>query len=181
MTVLDETVADALLVHLRQLLQAEISRQPAPAAALPDVAVGGLFVTIYDEDGEVRGSRGTTAPHAGLPALLADCARMAAFDDPRFPPLDAEALRRGRLAVTVLAPPSRIAGPDGIEPGITALRVTSGLFSGTTLPEVGWGRGWDAAVYLAFACRKAGVHAHAWQEPATEVLAYRTVRAAESW
>ncbi len=181
MNAIDETLAETLLAAARATLQADLDGAPAPQPSLPDVAVGGLFVTLYDEDGEVRGSRGTTDPQLPLAGLLRECVRLAALDDPRFPPLDAAALSRCKLAVTVLGPPARIASPEAIEPGVTAVRVTNGLFSGTTLPEVAWGRGWDAAVYLAFACRKAALHAFAWEEPATEVLAYRTWRAAEPW
>ena len=181
MNAIDETLAHAVLAHVRQLIEAEVASRAAPASRLPDVRLGGLFVTIYDADGEVRGSRGTTAPAGTLAELAASCAHMAAFDDPRFPPVDAPTLAGCRIAVTLLDRPERIAGPEAIEPGVTALRIGDGLFSGTTLPEVAWGMGWDAATYLAFACRKAGLHALAWQDPATEVLAYRTARAADGW
>ncbi len=180
MDAINDTLAEALLVFTRALLHATVEGGAAPATSLPETAVGGLFVTLYDEAGEVRGSRGTTAPPSmPLAELAAEVAKGAAFDDPRFPPIEAAELQRCRIAVSVLGPPERIRSPEPIGPGVTALKVTGGLFSGTTLPEVGWGRGWDAATYLAFACRKAGLHALAWEREETEVLAYRSSRAAE--
>jgi len=177
---IDETLADALLAFARALLEAELRGAPAPVAVLPEgAAPGGFFVTLYDEAGELRGSLGTTEPDAPLAELAPRIVRTAAFEDPRFPPLDVHELGRCRLAVTVLGPPRRITSPDEVIPGVTALRVTGDLFAGTTLPEVAWGRGWDAATYLAYACRKAGLHALAWQDPATEVLAFPSHRAAE--
>ena len=170
---MNETLADALLVYARALLSAELRGAPAPTANLPPgAASGGFFVTLYDEEGELRGSLGTTAPDAPLSELAPRLIRAAAFADPRFPPLEAAELDRCRLAVTLLGPPMRIASPDEVVPGVSALRVKAGIFGGTTLPEVAWGRGWDAATYLAYACRKAGVHALAWRDPATEVLAF---------
>lgn len=173
-----EAIAAGLLGWARQALEAELRGKPAPAPP-HDGSVGGLFFTLYDETGEVRGSRGTSAPEVSLAGLAPAMLRAAAFEDPRFPPLAAEELPRCRLAVTVLGAPVRIRGPEGIEPGVTALRVRAGLFSGTTLPEAAWGRGWDAATFLAVACRKAGLHALAWRREETEVLAFPSWRAAE--
>lgn len=176
-----EQLAATLLPHVRPLLASELGLGSAPGAALPAEAIGGLFVTLYDEGGELRGSMGTTDPKLRLPELLPQVARRAAFEDPRFPPLAAEELASCRIAVTVLGGGRRIRGPEEIEPGVTALRVKQGIFSGTTIPEVAFGRGWDAATYLAYACKKAALPPLAWREASTEVMAWPSARAVEPW
>lgn len=174
-----QTIADALLAPARAYLEALVEGRPA-APALPEAEVGGLFVTLYDEDGEMRGSAGTSAADRPLPALLTEAVRIAASDDPRFPPVSRDEAARIRIAVTVLGAGRRITGPDEVEPGVTALHLRRGVRSGTMLPEVTMGRGWDAPVLLAYASTKAGLFADAWKDPTTEVTAFPSARAVET-
>lgn len=177
--------AEALLSASRPWLESLLSGGGNPPGGAPVVPsshpeVAGLFFTIYDAAGELRGSGGTSQADRPLPALLAEAIRQAALDDPRFPPLEAGDLPGCSLALTLLAEGKRISGPDQVEPGITTLFVRRGVLSGITTPEVAYGRGWDGPVFLAYACRKAGLHALSWKKQDTEVVAFPSVRASEA-
>lgn len=177
--------AEALLLASRPWLSALLGGEPQagehPTLPASHPEITGLFFTVYDQAGELRGSGGTSRADRPLGPLLAEAIRQAAVDDPRFPPLEAADLPGCRLALTLLGPGERIHGPDGVIPGITTLFVRRGVLSGVTTPEVAFGRGWDGRTFLAYACRKAGLHALSWKKPDTEVTAFASVRAAEPW
>jgi len=137
----------------------------------------GLFVTLRDERGDVRGSVGTTEPDRPLAELLPSLVREAAQDDPRHPPVSDEEAGTLALELWVLPEPARtVEDPAQIDPTRDALRVRKGIHSGTLLPDVAAAGGWSATTALAYACRKAGLSAHAWREPDTEVRALLAIR-----
>lgn len=176
--------AEALLASARPWMEALVrdgAAEAPPAIPSHPAEVGGLFFTIYDKAGEMRGSGGTSQADRPLAELLAEAIRQAALDDPRFPPLEPADLPGCRLALTLLGTGKRIAGPADVVPGITTLFVRRGVLSGITTPEVAFGMGWDGPVFLNYACRKAGLHALSWKKPDTEVTAFPSVRAVEPW
>lgn len=177
----NETAA-LLLRHARRILEDLVAgRDPAPVPAEGGLAArAGLCVGIRDAAGELRGWMGTTAADEPLWTLLPALVRTAAFDDPRFPPLSAAELEGATLSVTIVLEGRRITGPGELEIGVDAVAVQQGIFTGLTVPEVAWGRGWDAPTYLAFACRKAGLPALAWQRADTVIRAFPTVSALEN-
>ncbi len=164
------------LETLRELATGQAS--PLAAATAPSgLAPMGLFVSLRDPDGEVRGAVGTTQP-ASPASLLAELVRGAAFEDPRHPPVEADELEGLELELWLLPdPPRRVHRPDDFDPSLDTLRVRRGIFAGTLLPDVALARGWDAATCLAYACRKAGLPATTWRDPETVVEAFRSVRA----
>jgi uncharacterized protein (TIGR00296 family) len=176
-----EVRAAAVLRAARQLFDATIANEEAALPALPPLPdVEGLFVTLYDRAGEVRGSIGSSGPIDDVAAALVDAVRRIVRDDPRFPPLGEDEVEGALLAITLLRAGQVVQSADEIELGTTALFVRRGLYSGLTLPEVAAGRDWDRRDFWAFSCRRAGLlHALDWQDGATEVIAYPTVRAAE--
>ena len=84
-----------LLRLARASLEAHFRGEPAPRLASDRAeAFGetrGLFVTLH-KDGDLRGCIGTLAPHGDLTRVVAEYARRAAFEDPRFPALEAAEL-----------------------------------------------------------------------------------------
>lgn len=85
----------------REAILAEFERRE-PAAAAPRGRRAPVFVTLRI-DGELRGCMGTlVAQHDDVVDETADRARVAAFDDPRFPPLEPAELGRCTIEVTIL-------------------------------------------------------------------------------
>ncbi|HWV36981.1 MAG TPA: AMMECR1 domain-containing protein [Vulgatibacter sp.] len=152
------------------LARARAALRDLPAA--PEEPAG-LFVALRDEAGEVRGSVGTTEPGAPIAELLPAIVREAAMDDPRHPPVGDEEAGALSLELWILrGPPRTVRSPSDLEPARDALRVRKGVHAGILLPDVATAGGWSAATTLAYACRKAGLPAHAWREPDTVVEAF---------
>jgi len=161
----------------------ERARAAVQAAAIPGSGgpilerTMGLFVTLRDASGGVRGSVGTTEGHGPLAALLERLVREAAQDDPRHPPIAAEDADALELELWLLPdPPRPVRDPADFDPLHDALRVRKGIYAGALLPDVATANGWNAATSLAYACRKAGLSAHAWREPDIEIQAFRAIR-----
>ena len=102
----------------------------------------GVFVTLTI-DGELRGCIGFTEPMFPLWEAVANAARAAAFEDPRFPPLTEEEWKsKGFNAeVSVLTEPEELKGkpesyPKQIEIGKHGLIVEKGHSKGLLLPQV---------------------------------------------
>jgi AmmeMemoRadiSam system protein A len=127
---------------------------PTPA----DGALSGsaaVFVTLRI-DGELRGCIGSlTAMHDDLVAEVADRARAAAFDDPRFAPLALDELAHTSVEISILGelePATR----DQLDPAMFGVEVsdTKGR-RGVLLPEIEGVDTVDEQVEIAR--RKAGI------------------------
>lgn len=83
----------------------------------------GVFVTLRTTDGALRGCRGTVEPvHRDLVEETWQVACLAAFHDPRFPPLRAEELAGVRFSVNVLGP-LEAASPDKLDPAAYGIAI----------------------------------------------------------
>ena len=104
----------------RQSVMAELSGGPErpPAATEPYLsAKRGVFVTMRERDGSLRGCCGTILPVCG--SVVAETwrsARAAAFHDPRFSPVEAGELANLRFDVSVLHSLEDISSPDELNP-----------------------------------------------------------------
>lgn len=77
----------------------------------------GVFVTLRQPDGELRGCMGTVHPRqVNVLAETWAMARAAAFDDRRFPPLTADELDSLRIEVSILHPPEPVGSPGELDP-----------------------------------------------------------------
>ncbi|MGC3997389.1 MAG: AmmeMemoRadiSam system protein A [Anaeromyxobacter sp.] len=170
---LSPTDRAALLGLAREAIRAHLAGAPAPALPGdgPLAAPSGAFVTLRQAS-EVRGAMGTFTPEGSLAATVTAQAVRAAADDPRFPPLAAEELPGLRIEVAVVGPPRALADRRAVRVEVEGLRVTSGWHRGLLLPAAARAGGWDAAAYLKHVCLQAGLHARAWQEPATVIEAF---------
>lgn len=134
----------------------------------------GSFVTI-NKNGSLRGCIGTIIGREPLYLNVWNMARAAAFNDPRFPPINPAEWPELKFEITVLdqprlcQDPSRIViGRDGL---ILAWRGRSGVF----LPQVPVEQGWDLDAYLNHLCLKAGVPIGAWNAPDAELYWYQAL------
>ncbi|HEX5137101.1 MAG TPA: AmmeMemoRadiSam system protein A [Planctomycetota bacterium] len=148
----------ALPAAAREAIRARLLGRPPgpPRFTLPRAAV---FVTLRIR-GELRGCMGTLDPqHDDLVRETMERAVVAAFDDPRFPPLAADEIDACAIEVTVLGPlePARLEDLDPARYGIE-VRDAAGRRA-VLLPGI---EGIETAAAQVAACRrKAGIRADA--------------------
>ncbi len=133
---------------------------PSPHLAAPR----GAFTTLHLE-GKLRGCIGYVVPTDSLYKTVADTARAAAFEDPRFEPVTLSEVPHLRVEISVLSPLQPIR-PDEVVVGKHGLVVTQGNHRGLLLPQVAPEWEWDRETFLAQTCLKAGLPADAWQHGA---------------
>ena len=138
----------------------------------------GAFVTIK-KDGELRGCIGYPLPVKPLYEAVIETAVLAAFDDPRFPPLTEEELPTVTFEVSVLSPPVA-ARPDDVVVGKHGVIVEGYGRSGLLLPQVAVEEGWDARTFLSYTCLKAGLPPDCWKDKNVRIKVFTAEVFAES-
>jgi AmmeMemoRadiSam system protein A len=144
------------------LIKSEISLEsPTPHLAEPR----GVFTTIY-YGGELRGCVGHVLATSPVYRAVAETARAAAFQDPRFNPVTTHELSELAVSLSVLSPLQPIR-PEDVEIGKHGLLITASGRRGLLLPQVPEEHGWNRAQFLERTCRKAGLPTSAWKDGAT--------------
>ena len=167
-------VERAFLLDLaRETILATIEDRPAeqpvpPSGALHEPA--GAFVS-FRRSGELRGCIGTFARDRPLYAIVRDMAAAAAFEDPRFPPVDGSEIASLELEISILSELRRTTAAS-VVPGFHGLSIAIGGQKGVFLPQVATEAGWDRETLLEQTCLKAGLPANAWQNPAAEISVF---------
>ena len=124
----------------------------------------GAFTTLH-LSGKLRGCIGYVIPTHSLYRTVAETARAAAFDDPRFEPVTAVEAPELSVEISVLSP-LRPIRPEEVVVGVHGLIVSQGTRRGLLLPQVPVEWGWDRERFLAETCRKAGLPSDAWTQDA---------------
>jgi uncharacterized protein len=102
----------------------------------------GVFVTLHDADGALRGCIGSLQPRGPLVQEVTRAAFNAGFEDPRFPPLAADELAGLQVHISVLGPSEEIHFESErdllqqLRPGMDGLILEDGHRMGTFLPDV---------------------------------------------
>ena len=120
----------------------------------------GAFTTLH-LDGKLRGCIGYVFPTQSLYRTVAETARAAAFDDPRFEPVNEEQAPRLKIEISVLSL-LRPAAAEQVVIGKHGLVVQQGSRRGLLLPQVPLEWDWDRETFLAQTCLKAGLPSDAW-------------------
>jgi AmmeMemoRadiSam system protein A len=168
----DRGLQKEILDWCREILRADLSGKPQPPG--PDVpGKGGVFVTLKDRRGELRGCIGRFSWDQPIKKVIAEIARAAAFGDPRFPPLTAPELEGLGITVSVLTPPEPVGSLESVVIGRDGLYLLHPRGRGVLLPVVAEERGWDARTFAENTCRKAGLPAGAYKDPGAELLVFR--------
>lgn len=173
---LDTGEQRTLLGLARAAIERFLATQTAPLVrGLPRVLrrPQGVFVTLTRR-GELRGCIGHTTPDLPLGQAVGAMALQAAFNDPRFPPLQAAELGALEIAVSLLSPLERVSGPDAIVLGRDGVAIRKQGRSALFLPEVALEQRWSKEQLLDQLSLKAGLPAGAWRQGA-ELLTFRTV------
>ncbi|MEM2128288.1 MAG: TIGR00296 family protein, partial [Candidatus Methanomethylicaceae archaeon] len=149
----------------------------------------GVFVTlekVTTRGRSLRGCIGYPVPHLPLVEATVDSAISAAFNDPRFPPVERQELDSIVFEVSILTPPVLIKVespkdlPSSIKVGRDGLIVENGYYRGLLLPQVPVEYGWDEETFLAECCMKAGLPPDAWLSRKTQVYKFTAEIFAES-
>lgn len=136
----------------------------------------GVFVTLT-EHGELRGCIGTIMPVSPLVTAVASNALSAAFDDPRFEPVEEAEFASLHIEVSLLSVPADLAFSSltdlksrlaATHPGVILRR---GPYQATFLPQV-WEQLPDVEGFLDALCRKAGLRPENLSQPGLSVFTY---------
>jgi hypothetical protein len=173
---LSEEARRDLLALARGSLETKFRGEPPPRLASDRAeAFGeprGLFVTL-NRHGKLRGCIGTLSPEGDLTRVVAEFARRAAFEDPRFPPLSAGELAECHIEISVLTAPQSLETPAEIVIGRDGLIVEGRGSRGLLLPQVATEWGFTPARFLQETCRKAGLPPDAWRDPGVRVWKFQ--------
>ena len=120
-----------------------------------------VFTTLYS-DGKLRGCVGFPVATRALFKAVAETARAAASEDPRFAPVGLPEARTLHISISILSQlrPIRV---DEIEIGRHGLVISDGGRRGLLLPQVPIEHGWDRDTFLEQTCLKAGLSQDAWR------------------
>ena len=138
----------------------------------------GAFISLYVK-GELKGCIGYPRPIKSLWKTVIEVARSAAFEDPRFDPLQEKELKDLEIEISVLTEPEVIKVkkpedyPSKIKIGKDGLMVKDEFGSGLLLPQVATEWGWDSKKFLDETCRKAGLSPDCWNNMKRNVYKFQ--------
>jgi AmmeMemoRadiSam system protein A len=170
----------SLLRIARESLHDSVSKGRIPESAPPErglAAPKGCFVTLT-KHGALRGCIGNLTAQGPLYLAVAQNARSAALDDPRFLPVSAGEVDTLRIEVSVLSEPQQLSfsSPDDLlrklQPGVDGVILRIGNRVATYLPQV-WEQMPDKEAFLNSLAEKAGCAASDWRTPGTTVFLYQ--------
>jgi AmmeMemoRadiSam system protein A len=164
---------------LLQVARDSISAQLKGKAGTPVKATApvleefrGAFVSLHRR-GQLRGCIGYIDAVKPLLQTVLEMAPAAAFQDPRFRPLQADELADLEIEISVLTPMRLVKSTDEIEVGQHGLYIVKGLNRGLLLPQVATQYHWDRQTFLEQTCNKAGLPSNAWKDSDTQIFIFR--------
>jgi AmmeMemoRadiSam system protein A len=152
---------------------------PPPLESLPArlQAPGTTFVTLTIH-GELRGCIGALEAYQPLALDVLEHALGAAFQDYRFPPLEANELEGLEIEVSRLTSPQPLGYErpnellERLRPGIDGVILRDGLRRATFLPQV-WEKLPDPSDFLDHLCAKMGASPDLWRYKPLQVSIYQ--------
>ncbi len=133
----------------------------------------GAFVTLHKE-GKLRGCIGHIGEDMPLYQVVKEMAHAAAFEDPRFLPLDEQEMEQIDLEISVLTPMQRIGSIDEFELGRHGIFIRKGHRTGTYLPQVAQEVSWTKEEFLSHCAQdKAGIGWDGWRD--AELYTYEAI------
>ena len=133
----------------------------------------GAFVSLH-KHGRLRGCIGHFGEDTPLYEIVAEMARAAAFEDPRFPALRREELADIDIEISVLTPMRRIQSIDEFELHRHGIYIRKGYRSGTFLPQVADEVNWTKEEFVSHCSQdKAGLGWDGWKD--AELYVYEAI------
>lgn len=124
--------------------------------------VMGAFVTLH-KNGELRGCIGEIQPRRPVYQAVIAQALNAAFNDYRFPQLQAEELPEIELEISALTPSKPVTSWRDIVIGRDGIVLEKNGRSAVFLPQVATEQGWTLPETLSYLARKAGLASDDWK------------------
>ena len=133
----------------------------------------GAFVSLH-KHGRLRGCIGHFGEDMPLHEIVAEMARAAAFEDPRFMPVTADELADIDIEISVLTPMRRIQSLDEFELHRHGIYIRKGYRSGTYLPQVADEVNWTKEEFVSHCAQdKAGIGWDGWKD--AELYVYEAI------
>jgi len=153
-----------LLRTARDSIAAALRGDAAPPCASPTPSLkarNGVFVSLHAHE-ELRGCVGTLTADRPLHESVGRLAVVAAFDDPRFAPVNESELTAIAIEISRLTDPIRVQA-DEIVVGRDGVCIVHRSRRAILLPQVAPHYGWDRERLLCELCRKADLSPDAWR------------------
>ena len=148
-----------------------VARQKFDSQALSSKC--GAFVSLH-KHGQLRGCIGHFGEDTPLHLIVAEMARAAAFEDPRFLPVRREELDDIDIEISVLTPMRPIKSLDEFELHRHGIYIRKGNRSGTFLPQVADEVNWTKEEFVGHCSRdKAGLGWDGWKD--AELFVYEAI------
>ena len=148
-----------------------IAEHPSLTATLRQKC--GAFVSLH-KHGRLRGCIGHFGEDVPLHEIVAEMARAAAFEDPRFMPVTADELSDIVIEISVLTPMRRIQSLDEFELHRHGIYIRKGYRSGTYLPQVADEVNWTKEEFVSHCAQdKAGIGWDGWKD--AELYVYEAI------
>ena len=133
----------------------------------------GAFVSLH-KHGRLRGCIGHFGEDTPLHEIVAEMARAAAFEDPRFIPVTRDELNELDIELSVLTPMRRIQSLDEFELHRHGIYIRKGYRSGTFLPQVADEVNWTKEEFVGHCSQdKAGLGWEGWRD--AELYVYEAI------
>ena len=133
----------------------------------------GAFVSLH-KHGRLRGCIGHFGEDIPLHEIVAEMARAAAFEDPRFMPVTADELADIDIEISVFTPMRRIESLDEFELHRHGIYIRKGYRSGTFLPQVADEVNWTKEEFVSHCAQdKAGIGWDGWKD--AELYVYEVI------
>ena len=133
----------------------------------------GAFVSLHKQ-GRLRGCIGHFGEDVPLHEIVAEMARAAAFEDPRFIPVTKDELDDIDIEISVLTPMRRIRSLDEFQLHRHGIYIRKGYRSGTFLPQVADEVNWTKEEFVGHCAQdKAGIGWDGWKE--AELYVYEAI------
>ena len=133
----------------------------------------GAFVSLHKQ-GRLRGCIGHFGEDVPLHEIVAEMARAAAFEDPRFMPVTKDELHDIDIEISVLTPMRRIQSLDEFQLHKHGIYIKKGYRSGTFLPQVADEVNWTKEEFVGHCAQdKAGIGWEGWKD--AELYVYEAI------
>jgi AmmeMemoRadiSam system protein A len=138
----------------------------------------GCFVTLH-KNNTLRGCIGFPRPIMPLYEQIIAATKAAAFEDPRFEPLDDSELKDVIIEISILTRPELIKAQsqeeytDSIKIGRDGLIIQYEGKSGLLLPQVATEFKLNVEQFLEMLCEKAGIDKNVWKMKESKIYRFR--------
>lgn len=147
----------------------EYQLPPAPTQRLGEKRA--VFVTITRR-GQLRGCIGLVQARKPLAEAVAEMAREAAFEDPRFESVAVDELEDLDFEISILSPLKTVEDLGTIVVGRDGLMIKLDFHSGLLLPQVASEHHWDRTTFLEQTCLKAGLPKNSYRDRNAQIYSF---------